>query len=98
MKRTVVTGIGLVTPLGNTTGETWSAALAGKSGVGPITHFDTSDFATKIAGEVRGLEVTRWLEAREAKHMDLFVQYGVIAAEQALADARLPKVEADEIE
>ena len=89
MRRVVVTGIGLITPLGNGREETWTALINGKSGIGPITHFDTKDFATKIAGEVRELEVTKWIEPREAKHLDPFVQFGVIAADLAIADSGL---------
>jgi 3-oxoacyl-[acyl-carrier-protein] synthase II len=87
MRRVVVTGIGLITPLGNGREETWTALINGKSGIGPITHFEVTDFPTKIAGEVRGLDVTKWIEPREAKHLDPFVQFGVIAADLAIADA-----------
>jgi 3-oxoacyl-[acyl-carrier-protein] synthase II len=85
----VVTGLGLITPLGNSVEENWAALLAGRSGVGPISRFDTADFATKIAGEVRGFDPTKWIEPRDAKHMDPFVQYGIAATEQALADSGL---------
>ena len=66
-RRVVVTGIGLVTPLGIGTEETWQALLAGKSGIGPITHFDHTDFATHFAGEVKDFDPTRWMTTREAK-------------------------------
>ncbi len=89
MRRVVVTGIGLVTPLGNDRDTTWSALVNGKSGIGPITHFDVSDFATKIAGEVRDFDPTKWIEPREAKHLDPFVQYGIAASDMALADSGL---------
>jgi len=92
LRRVVVTGIGLVTPLGNDTESTWSALVEGRSGIGRITRFDTADFPTKIAGEVRDFDPTKWIEPREAKHMDPFAQYGLAAADMALADAKL-KVE-----
>ena len=66
-RRVVVTGIGLVTPIAVGTEETWQGLLAGKSGIGPITHFDHSKFATHFAGEVKGFDVTRWMTSREAK-------------------------------
>jgi 3-oxoacyl-[acyl-carrier-protein] synthase II len=88
-RRVVVSGLGLVTPLGNDLESTWQSLVAGKSGIGPITHFDASDYTTRIGGEVRGLDVTRWIESRDAKHMDPFVHFGIIAAEQAIADASL---------
>ena len=89
MRRVVVTGLGLVTPIGNSVEENWAAIVAGRSGIAPITHFDATDFPTKIAGEVRGLDVHRYIEPRDAKHMDPFVLYGFVAAEQAVADAGL---------
>src|SRR3954454_19951106 len=89
MRRVVVTGLGLVSPLGNSIVESWASAVAGKSGIGPITHFDCRDYPTKIAGEVRGFDPTKWIESRDAKHMDSFVHYAIAAAEQAIADAGL---------
>jgi 3-oxoacyl-[acyl-carrier-protein] synthase II len=88
-RRVVVTGIGLVTPLGIGRDETWNALVAGKSGIGPITLFDTKDFATKFAGEVKDFEPTRWIEKRDAKTYDRFLQLGVVASILARDDAGL---------
>jgi 3-oxoacyl-[acyl-carrier-protein] synthase II len=88
-RRVVVTGIGLVTPCAIGTDETWQALVAGRSGIGPITRFDCSQFATKFAGEVKGFEVTRWMEKREAKQFDLFIHFAVAAASLAMADSGL---------
>ncbi len=90
-RRVVVTGIGLLTPLGTGIEENWSTLLAGRSGIGPITRFDVTDFATKFAGEVRGFDPTKWIEPRDAKHIDPFTQYGIAASEMALADAGLDR-------
>src|SRR4051794_40324957 len=73
LRRVVVTGLGLVTPLGNSAEESWAALVAGRSGIAPITHFASAAFATHFAGEVKGFDPTKWIEAREAKHMDPFV-------------------------
>jgi 3-oxoacyl-[acyl-carrier-protein] synthase II len=86
-RRVVVTGIGLVTPLGVGREETWSALIEGKSGIGPITLFDTTDFATKFAGEVKGFDPTRWIEKREAKSQDRFLHFGIAAAQMAWDDS-----------
>ena len=94
-RRVVVTGIGLVTPIAVGTEETWQGLLAGKSGIGPITHFDHTTFATHFAGEVRNFEVTRWMTAREAKTVDLFIQYAVAAGMMAWQDSGL-KIETAE--
>ena len=92
MRRVVITGIGLVTPLGIGTEETWSALLAGKSGAAPITLFDAKDYASKFACEVKGWEAAalRWLDKREVKHLDRFLQFGVSAAMMAMEDAGYP--------
>ena len=89
MRRVVITGIGLVTPLGNDLEATWSALLAGKSGAGPITLFDCSQFATKFACEVKGWDPSRFFDKRELKHLDRFLQFGVAAGLMALDDAGL---------
>jgi len=88
-RRVVVTGIGLVTPIAVGTEETWQGLLAGRSGIGPITHFDHSAFATHFAGEVKGFEPTRWMTPREAKTLDPFVQYAMVAGSLAVADSGL---------
>jgi len=98
MRRVVITGIGLVTPIGNDLESTWSGLLAGKNGAGPITHFDTTLFATKFACEVKGWEPSRFFDKRELKHLDRFLQFGVAAGMMAVADAglgtRVPEGEA----
>ncbi len=88
-RRVVITGIGLVTPVGIGVEQTWSALLAGKSGAAPITLFDTSQFVTKFACEVKDWDPTRWLDKRLAKTLDRFVQFALVAADEAKADAGL---------
>ncbi|HTR50140.1 MAG TPA: beta-ketoacyl-ACP synthase II, partial [Kofleriaceae bacterium] len=88
-RRVVITGIGLVTPIGNDLESTWSALLAGKNGAGPITQFDTTDYATKFACEVKGWEPSKWFDKRELKHVDRFLQFGIAAAMMAVDDAGL---------
>ncbi len=88
-RRVVVTGLGMITPLGLTTHETWQGILAGKSGVGPITCFDASQFTTRIAASVKNFDSTAFLSTKEARKFDLFIQYGVGAAHQAMADSGL---------
>ena len=87
MRRVVITGMGMVTPLGNSMEETWTGLVNGKSGIGPITHFDTTDFATKFGGEIKGLDALKWIDKREIKTWDPFIIYAVCAAEMAIADA-----------
>ncbi|MDR9500367.1 MAG: beta-ketoacyl-ACP synthase II [Desulfurivibrionaceae bacterium] len=86
-RRVVVTGVGLVTPLGTGVAKTWEGLCAGKSGVGPITRFDATDFAVQIAAEVKDFQVEEFMDAKEAKHLDYFVQYALGAAHMALADS-----------
>ncbi len=88
-RRVVVTGVGLVSPLGVGTRETWQALLAGERGIGPITKFDTAAFDVKIAGEVKGFEPERWVEKKEVKKSDAFIHYGVAASQMALDDSGL---------
>jgi 3-oxoacyl-[acyl-carrier-protein] synthase II len=89
MRRVAITGIGLVTPIGNDLESTWSALLAGKNGAAPITLFDCSDFATKFACEVKGWDGHKWLDKRELKHIDRFLQFGVAGAMMAMEDSGL---------
>ena len=89
-RRVVVTGLGCVCPVGNTVTEAWANILAGQSGIGLITKFDTSDFSCKIAGEVKGFDLGAYMSAKEARTMDTFIHFGVAAAAQAVADAGLP--------
>jgi 3-oxoacyl-[acyl-carrier-protein] synthase II len=88
-RRVVVTGVGLVTPLGIGVRPTWEALCAGRSGIGPITRFDASDFPVKIAAEVKDFQVEEFLDKKFAKHLELFAQYAVAAAGMALKDAGL---------
>ncbi|TCZ82255.1 beta-ketoacyl-ACP synthase II [Lysobacter sp. N42] len=88
-RRVVVTGLGIVSPLGNDLATTWDGIVNGRSGIGPITHFDTTGFTTRIAGEIRDFDVTRWVNPKDAKKMDPFIHYGVGASLMALEDAGL---------
>jgi 3-oxoacyl-[acyl-carrier-protein] synthase II len=88
-RRVVVTGIGLVSSLGIGTSENWTALKAGQSGVGSITKFDAAQFATKIAGEVRGFDPLRFIEKKDVKKMDIFIQYAIAASQFAIDDAHL---------
>ena len=94
-RRVVVTGLGLVSPLGNDLASSWDGIVNGRSGIGPITHFDASGFATRIAGEVRDFDVTRWVPAKDARKMDPFIHYGVGASMMAIEDAGLEINEAN---
>lgn len=88
-RRVVVTGLGMITPLGLTTHDTWQGILAGKSGVGPITHFDASQFTTRFAASVKNFDSAAFLSVKEARKFDLFIQYGIGAANQAMEDSGL---------
>lgn len=86
-RRVVVTGLGIVSPLGSTITDVWSAALRGESGIGLISRFDTSQFATRIGGAVRGFDVSAYIPPKEARRMDEFMHYGVAAGIQAVQDS-----------
>jgi len=92
-RRVVVTGLGLVSPLGNDVASSWDGIVNGRSGIGPITHFDTTGFTTTIAGQIRDFDVTRWVPAKDAKKMDSFIHYGGGAAMMALEDSGLEVTE-----
>jgi 3-oxoacyl-[acyl-carrier-protein] synthase II len=89
MRRVVVTGVGVVSPLGTGNGKTWDALLAGKSGIAPITRFDTTDMPVKIAGEVKDFVAEEFIDKKEIKKMDLFIQYALGAAHFAMEDSGL---------
>jgi 3-oxoacyl-[acyl-carrier-protein] synthase II len=93
-RRIVVTGLGLVTPVGNNVQESWSNLVAGQSGIQTITKFDASAFACQFAGEVKGFNIEDYIPGKEARHMDTFIHYGLAAAIQAVRDAGLPTGEA----
>lgn len=93
-RRVVVTGLGCLSPVGNTVDTAWANLLAGQSGIDLITHFDASNFACKIAGEVKGFDLESYISAKEARTMDTFIHFGIAAAAQAVADAGLPVGEA----
>lgn len=88
-KRVVVTGLGAITPIGNTLADYWQGLLHGKNGIGPITHFDASNQACRFGGEVKGFEPTEFLDRKEAKRMDRFCHFAVCASQQAISDAQL---------
>ncbi len=92
-RRVVVTGLGLVTPLGTGVDKNWEALMAGRSGVGPVTRFDVSSFPVKIAGEVKDFNPEDWIEKRDIKKMDRFIQYAVGATDQAMRQSGLPITE-----
>ena len=89
-RRVVVTGLGCISPVGNTVEDAWANLLAGRSGIDLITRFDASTFACKIAGEVKGFNIESYMSAKEARTMDSFIHFGVAAAHQAVVDSGLP--------
>ncbi|MFT7261886.1 MAG: 3-oxoacyl-[acyl-carrier-protein] synthase II, partial [Glaciecola sp.] len=98
-RRVVVTGIGMLTPLGNDVDTTWSNILAGKSGISDITRFDTTAFSTRFAGEVKDFNPEDYIAKKETKKMDRFIQFGIAAGIQALRDANIDieKLDAERI-
>jgi 3-oxoacyl-[acyl-carrier-protein] synthase II len=94
-RRVVVTGLGMISPLGTTVADSWAGALAGRSGIGPITRFDTTGFPCRIAGGVPDFDASKYMPAKEARRMDLFMQYGVAAGVQAIADGGLEVTDAN---
>ncbi len=94
-RRVVVTGLGIVSPVGNDVTSAWSAILAGRSGIGPVTRIDTTTFSTHFGGEIRQLDIEPYLSVKDARRMDAFMQYGVIAGMQAMRDSGLEVTEAN---
>ncbi len=89
LRRVVVTGLGIVSPVGIGVTTAWANIKAGRSGIGPITRFDTSGYASRIAGEVKDFDVTQWLNVKEARRFDTFIHYGLVAGIEALKDSGL---------
>ena len=89
LRRVVVTGLGALTPIGNTKDEYWNGLISGKSGAAPITYFDTEKFKTKFACELKNFEATDFLDRKEARKMDKFTQYALVASDEAISDAKL---------
>ncbi|MDP8985942.1 MAG: beta-ketoacyl-ACP synthase II [Pseudomonadota bacterium] len=94
-RRVVVTGLGIVSPVGNDVSSAWSAIVAGRSGIGPVSRIDTTSFATHFGGEIRQLDLEPYLSVKEARRMDAFMQYGVVAGMQAMRDSGLVVTEAN---
>ena len=88
-RRVVITGMGILSPVGNDLASNWEAIVAGRSGIAPITHFDASAFPTRIAGQVKGFDASRWIAPKDIKKMDTFVHYGVAASMMAVEDSGL---------
>lgn len=94
-RRVVITGLGLVSPVGNTVGDAWDNLLAGRSGIATITKFDHSGLGVHFAGEVKGFNIEDYISAKEARHMDTFIHYGIAAGTQAFKDSGLEVTEAN---
>jgi 3-oxoacyl-[acyl-carrier-protein] synthase II len=94
-RRVVITGLGCISPVGNSIDDAWSALTAGTSGIATITRFDASSFSTRFAGEVKGFKVDDYIPAKEARHMDTFIHYGMAAGMQAMQDSGLEVTEAN---
>ena len=94
-RRVVITGLGIISPVGNTVEQAWQNILAGRSGIDRITRFDASSFPVQIAGEVKDFDITQFIPARDARRMDTFIHYGLAAGIQAIKDAGLDANPAD---
>src|SRR5512141_2081685 len=94
-RRVVITGLGIVSPVGTGIAQAWQNILAGRSGIAPITRFDASAFPSRIAGEVKDFDVSRWLSAKEARRYDTFIHYGLVATMEAVHDAGLDAYDGD---
>ena len=92
-RRVVVTGLGIVSPIGNDVTSAWASILAGRSGIATVTRFDTANFSTHFGGEIRGLDLEPYMSAKDARRMDAFMQYGVVAGMQAMRDSGLTVTE-----
>lgn len=97
-RRVVITGLGIISPVGNSVADAWANILAGKSGVTRINRFDSSAFASQIAGEVKGFDITNYLTAKDARRMDVFIHYGMAAGIQAVKDAGIEDIAASNLD
>lgn len=97
IKRVVVTGLGALTPIGNTKDEFWEGLISGKSGAAPITYYDTEKFKTKFACELKNFNATDFLDRKEARKMDKFAQYAMVAADEAIEDSNLDLDKVDKL-
>ena len=97
LRRVVVTGLGALTPIGNTKDEYWDGLINGRSGAAPITYFDTEKFKTKFACELKNFTATDFLDRKEARKMDKFAQYAMVASDEAIADANLDLEQIDKL-
>ena len=88
-RRVVITGMGMLSPVGNDVTSSWEAIRAGRSGIGLIDRFDASEYTTRIGGAVKDLDIEPWLSSKEARKLDAFIHYGLIAAQQAVDDSGL---------
>ncbi|MBA2690182.1 MAG: beta-ketoacyl-ACP synthase II [Burkholderiales bacterium] len=94
-RRVVVTGLGIISPVGIGVGEAWQNLVAGKSGIGRITHFDPAELPVQVAGEVKDFDVTKYMSAKEARRIDTFIQFGLVAAMEAIQDSGITVTEAN---
>ena len=97
-RRVVITGLGIVSPVGNTVPDAWASILAGKSGIDRISRFDAATFASQIAGEVKGFDITQYIPTKEARRMDTFIHYGMAAAIQAIKDAGIDDIASGDLD
>ncbi|MEI8385789.1 MAG: beta-ketoacyl-ACP synthase II [Nitrosomonadaceae bacterium] len=97
-RRVVITGLGIVSPVGNTIPDAWASILAGKSGIDRISRFDATSFSSQIAGEVKGFDITQYIPTKEARRMDTFIHYGMAAAIQAIKDAGIDDIASGDLD
>ncbi|MEY4960162.1 MAG: beta-ketoacyl-[acyl-carrier-protein] synthase [Pseudomonadota bacterium] len=97
-RRVVITGLGIVSPVGNTVPDAWASILAGKSGIDRISRFDAATFTSQIAGEVKGFDITQYIPTKEARRMDTFIHYGMAAAIQAIKDAGIDDIASGDLD
>ena len=97
-RRVVITGLGIISPVGNAISDAWDNVLSGNSGITRITRFDASAFASQVAGEVKDFDVTHYLSAKDARRMDIFIHYGMAAGIQAVRDAGIENIDSTRLD